>query len=98
MSDLYCGKPVQEPVVLRRTGRAKGGLNSKLHAGCGTADRPIAMLLSEGRTSDHAGAAAMLDTLPTAPAHHTANSAKVSCPAGRRRRWRSHYTSQYGVR
>jgi transposase len=41
-------------------------LNSKLHAVCDAAGRPIIMLLSEGQMSDHKGAAMMLSTLPPA--------------------------------
>jgi putative transposase len=37
-----------------------------LHAVCDGNGRPIVMLLTEGQTSDHAGAAAMLDALPAA--------------------------------
>jgi transposase len=35
--------------VPRRIGRTKGGLNSKLHAVCDGAGKPIVLLLSEGR-------------------------------------------------
>ncbi len=41
-------------------------MNSKLHAVCDHAGRPIVLLLTEGQTSDHAGAAAILDVLPAA--------------------------------
>jgi transposase len=51
--------------VPRRIGR-KGGLNSKLHAICDGAGRPLVMLLSEGRISDFKGAALVLSALPTA--------------------------------
>ena len=37
-----------------------------MHAVCDGNGRPIVMLLTEGQTSDHAGAAAMLDALPAA--------------------------------
>lgn len=37
-----------------------------MHAVCDGNGRPIVMLLTEGQTSDHAGAAAMLDVLPAA--------------------------------
>src|SRR3712207_8471462 len=40
----------------RRIGRMKGGLNSKLHAVCDSAGKPIILLLSEGQMSDHKGA------------------------------------------
>ena len=51
---------------LRRIGRTKGGLNSKLHAVCEGAGRPLVMLLSEGQMSDYKGAALMLPALPKA--------------------------------
>lgn len=57
---------LKKGAVPRRIGRTKGGLNSKLHAVCDGAGRPIILLLTEGQTSDHAGAAAMLDALPAA--------------------------------
>jgi transposase len=41
-------------------------LNSKLHAVCDGAGRPLIMLLSEGQMSDYKGAALMLDALPRA--------------------------------
>jgi transposase len=41
-------------------------LNSKLHAVCDGAGRPLVMLLSEGQMSDYKGAALMLDALPPA--------------------------------
>jgi transposase len=41
-------------------------LNSKLHAVCDEKGRPIALLLSEGQTSDYQGAALLLDSLPNA--------------------------------
>ncbi|MEO7026762.1 MAG: IS5 family transposase [Caulobacteraceae bacterium] len=50
----------------RRIGRTKGGLNSKLHAVCDGAGRPLVMLLSEGQMSDFKGAALMIDDLPPA--------------------------------
>jgi putative transposase len=37
-----------------------------LHAVCDASARPIILLLTEGQKSDHAGAAAMLDALPSA--------------------------------
>nr|WP_245444723.1 transposase [Microvirga sp. KLBC 81] len=46
-------------------GRTKGGLNSKLHAVCDEAGRPIILLLSEGQMSDHKGARLILEALPT---------------------------------
>ena len=41
----------------RLIGRTKGGLNSKLHAVCDGAGRPVIFLLTEGQMSDHKGAA-----------------------------------------
>jgi hypothetical protein len=38
--------------ILRRIGRTKGGLNSKLHPICDNSRRPLVMLLSEGQMSD----------------------------------------------
>ncbi|MBM6582458.1 IS5 family transposase [Microvirga sp. BT689] len=49
----------------RRIGRTKGGLNSKLHAVCDGAGKPIILLLSEGQMSDHKGARLILGALPT---------------------------------
>src|SRR3546814_19852287 len=50
----------QKGDVPRRIGRTKGGMNSKLHAVCAGHDRPLLMLLSEGRMCDSKGAAPML--------------------------------------
>ncbi|HEX9448262.1 MAG TPA: IS5 family transposase [Dongiaceae bacterium] len=52
--------------ILRRIGRTKGGLNSKLHAVCDVQGRPLIMLLSEGQMSDYRSAALMLQALPNA--------------------------------
>jgi transposase len=52
--------------VSRCIGRTKGGLNSKLHAVCEGAGKPVALLLSEGQRSDYKGAALLLDSLPRA--------------------------------
>ena len=41
-------------------------MNSKLHAICDGAGRPLIMLLSEGQMSDFKGAALMIDDLPPA--------------------------------
>ena len=43
--------------------RTKGGLNSKLHAVCDGAGKPIILLLSEGQMSDHKGARLVLGAL-----------------------------------
>ncbi|MDZ7823029.1 MAG: IS5 family transposase [Ahrensia sp.] len=50
----------------RRIGRTKGGLNSKLHAVCDGAGRPLVLLLTEGQMSDYKGAALMFDAIPDA--------------------------------
>jgi transposase len=41
-------------------------LNSKLHAVCDGEGRPIVMMLTEGRKSDHKGAVLLFDALPNA--------------------------------
>lgn len=41
-------------------------MNSKLHAVCDEAGKPIVLLLSEGQMSDHRGARLILDALPSA--------------------------------
>ena len=43
-------------------------MNSKLHAVCDEAGRPLVMLLTQGQMSDHKGAKLMLDALPPAKA------------------------------
>ena len=48
----------------RRIGRTKGGLNSKLHVVCDRHARPVVLLLSEGRMSDHKGAGLLIGALP----------------------------------
>jgi transposase len=50
----------------RLIGRTKGGLNSKLHAVCDGAGRPVIFLLTEGQLSDHKGAALIYPMLPDA--------------------------------
>ncbi|YCI06467.1 IS5 family transposase (plasmid) [Ensifer sp. D2-11] len=59
-------EPAQKGGVPRRIGRTKGGLNSKLHAVCDGAGKPIILLLSEGQMSDHEGARLILKALPSA--------------------------------
>ena len=49
----------KEGPILRRIGRTKGGLNSKLHPICDNSRRPLVMLLNEGQMSDCKGAALM---------------------------------------
>ena len=41
-------------------------MNSKLHAVCDGAGRPVCLLLTEGQVSDYKGAALLLDFLPEA--------------------------------
>jgi transposase len=48
----------------RCIGRSKGGLNAKLPAVCDGQGRPVILLVTEGRASDHRGAALMLPKLP----------------------------------
>ena len=43
-------------------------MNSKLHAVCDEAGRPLVMRLTQGQMSDHKGARLMLDALPPAKA------------------------------
>ena len=43
-------------------------MNSKLHAVCDAAGRPLVLLLTQGQISDHKGARLMLDALPPAKA------------------------------
>jgi len=52
----------------RCLGRTKGGLNSKLHAVCDEAGKPILLHLTAGQVSDHKGARALLPHLPQAAA------------------------------
>jgi transposase len=50
----------------RLIGRTKGGLNSKLHAVCDGAGRPVIFLLTGGQMSDHKGTAVIYSMLPDA--------------------------------
>jgi hypothetical protein len=59
------GRSAQKGDVPRRIGRTKGGLNSKFHAVCDGAGKPIILLLSEGPLSDHRGARLVLSALPS---------------------------------
>jgi hypothetical protein len=52
--------------IIRRCGRTKGGLNSKLHVVCDGHGRPLVMLLGEGQISHYKGAASMLAAIPDA--------------------------------
>jgi transposase len=49
-------------------GRTKGGLNSKLHAVCDEAGKPVLLYLTAGQVSDHKGARELLPALPQAGA------------------------------
>ena len=48
----------------RQIGRAKGGLNSKLHTVTDGLGRPLRMLLTAGQVSDHRGAGNFMRNLP----------------------------------
>jgi hypothetical protein len=72
-------KSFKKGSVPRRIGR-KGGLNSKLHAICDGAGRPLVMLLSEDQISDFKGAALVLSALPTC------SPTKATTPTGSARR------------
>lgn len=50
----------------RLIGRTQGGMNTKLHAFTGENGSPISFFMSAGETSDNAGAAALLNSLPPA--------------------------------
>ncbi len=50
----------------RSTGRTKGGLNSKLHAVCDGAGKPVHLLLTARQPSDYTGARHLLPSLPQA--------------------------------
>ena len=75
-SDLSSTQLTSKPVVsqqackkrdlIRRIGRTKGRLNSKLHAVCDGLGRPLVMLLLEGQMSDLKGAGLMLPSVPNA--------------------------------
>jgi transposase len=58
------GKAAQNGAFPRCIGRTKGGLNATLHAVCDGQGRPVILLVTEGRASDHRGAALMLPKLP----------------------------------
>lgn len=50
----------------RLIGRAKGGMNTKLHAVSDARGRPIRLFMTAGQVSDYTGARALLSSLPTA--------------------------------
>ena len=47
-------------------GRIKGGMNTKLHAVTDRNGRPLDFFMTAGQISDYTGAAALLDSLPSA--------------------------------
>jgi transposase len=62
------GQPGAKRGFPRCLGRTKGGLNSKLHAVCDEAGKPILLHLTAGQVSDHKGARHLLSRLPRADA------------------------------
>jgi Transposase DDE domain len=62
------GAPLEKGAVPRRTGRTKGGPNTKLHAVCDGGGKPLVLPLSKGQMSDHKGARLTLVALPPASA------------------------------
>lgn len=50
----------------RAIGRTKGGMNTKLHAVTDADGRPIRFFMTAGQVSDYTGAAALLNSLPSA--------------------------------
>jgi transposase len=62
----YGRKPCRKGGTLRRIGRAKGGLKSKLHAVTDGVGRPIMLMRSEGQMSDYTGAKLLYPHLPAA--------------------------------
>jgi transposase len=50
----------------RLIGRAKGGMNTKLHAVTNAKGRPLKFFMTAGQISDYTGAADLLDNLPAA--------------------------------
>ncbi|WP_141914869.1 IS5 family transposase [Zymomonas mobilis] len=50
----------------RLIGRTKGGMNTKLHAVTDRNGRPLDFFMTAGHISDYTGAAALLDSLPSA--------------------------------
>ena len=51
----------------RLIGRAKGGMNAKLHAVIDAEGRPLSFFMTAGQVSDYTGAAALLDDPLEAP-------------------------------
>jgi hypothetical protein len=58
--------PLQKRLSPNVIERAKGGVNSKLHAKCDGAGKPAALLLSARQVSDYNGAKLLLKSLPPA--------------------------------
>ena len=48
----------------RLIGRAKGGMNTKLHAICDSKGRPLNLFVTAGQISDYIGARALLSGIP----------------------------------
>lgn len=57
---------LKKGALSRCIGRSRGGLTTKLHAGCDSSGRPVRLVLTKGQTSDYKGAAMLVDTLPSA--------------------------------
>ncbi|WP_119309809.1 transposase [Cohaesibacter haloalkalitolerans] len=67
----FCGSPAHRAAASlvkggfsRHIGRAKGGLDTKLHAVCDGKGRPVALYLIAGLVSDHIGAKILYPVLP----------------------------------
>ncbi|WP_135501424.1 IS5 family transposase [Roseovarius aestuariivivens] len=48
----------------RLVGRTKGGMNTKLHALCGSQGRPLSLFVTAGQVSNYIGARALLSSQP----------------------------------
>ena len=59
-------QPAQGGGVPRQIGRARGGLNSKLHAICDGDGKPVVLRLTAGQVSDYRGADTGFEALPEA--------------------------------
>lgn len=64
----YSGKSAQKGWAPRRIGCTKGRLNARLHHATDQDGRPVALLLTDGQTSDHTGVKILYPTLPDAEA------------------------------
>ncbi|MBS1051185.1 IS5 family transposase [Gluconobacter japonicus] len=58
--------PVKKGDPGRLIGRAKGGMNTKLHAVTDQNGRPLSFFMTAGQISNYTGAAALLESLPMA--------------------------------